>query len=181
MTYMDREKAKVWKVGWYDAIADTDERAQYRESDALVKHRSQRNNMTKRDVHAACRVLLFLRTHTDEHRLVWKDMARAYACMSPFFSDSDDDVHHDLSNRIADNVTKAQKPPYSRNFQSNVLLTKDFWKEADRATAPKPPTMNRHTVHYDRDSDALVRPIVARWFQAGIICRKLLTLLAPLS
>jgi hypothetical protein len=55
--------------------------------------------------------------------------------------------------------------PYSRPFLSNLSQTKETWSEVDAVYKAH----KESKVQYDRESDAVIRPLVAHWFKAGVV------------
>lgn len=169
--FLDRENAKIFKQWWYAAIVDERERERYDVLNAWIKRLSA-TRPAKPDVQFCCRTLIWLRVHTSSHRIVWKDIVSAFQSMAIFFDGAGDCHPSDLPlrNEIADNNGRAANRPYSRTFQSNLLLPARFWREADELNERRQDACRRRIPFYDREGDKNMRLIIAHWFKAGVIC-----------
>jgi hypothetical protein len=173
--HLDREKSKVFKKCWYNAIVDGDERARYQTSAALLENLIGKDKMSTGDKRFCLKLLLWLKVHTHEHRLVWRDMQRAFATMSFFFPNdctkdaTEEEMMQTARANIMDNASRAQNNPYIRTFKSNMSLSKDFWKRADDLYEARRLASARQRIEYNRDGDKIIRPIVAHWLKAGVI------------
>ena len=173
MRYVDREKAKIFKKQWHEAVIDPDERARHYAVTSLLQALTAKkgtNAMSKKDRNFCLRTLLWLHTHVHEHRLVWKDMERAFAATSIFFpANSPIDLATEAAEtraQLSDNGSRAQRlRPYSRTFQSNLTVPNDFWSDVDEVCKAR----RQNGVLYYRDWDRILRPAVAHWFKSGVI------------
>ena len=175
MQHLDREKSKVFKKCWYEAILDSDERAKYKATTALVTQMTGKEKMSKRDKRFCLRLLIWLKVHTREHRLVWRDMVRAFAVISLFFSGGLEEdptkveKTKDTRAAIADTTSRAQTHPHSRTSKSNASQANDFWKEVDELYKVRRHPSTKQRIEYDWESDKKLRPVLAHLFKAGVI------------
>ena len=115
---------------------------------------------------------IWLRTHIHEHRLVWRDMEKAFAAITTFFptpSSYNVDVPLDVVEtmaQLADNQRRAPRSsPYARSFKSNVMVSKDCWRDLDEMKKAQ----NDGCIPYNRSRNDAIRPNVAQLFESGLI------------
>ncbi|KAK3725484.1 hypothetical protein LTR37_000454 [Vermiconidia calcicola] len=172
--HMDREKVKVFKKQWHEAVTNGEEKARYQAltslTAALTPKEVRGRGLANAEITYLLSSLVWLQVHLREHRLVYGDMVKALAMTSIFFTT-------DLSGRelsealaetraqLADTARAGRLKPYDRPFQSNSAVSKDFWKEVDEFYKAR----KQDGASYSRDWDMVVRPLVAHWFKSGVV------------
>lgn len=174
--HLDRERANVFKPQWH--VADFEPGALDRYHDTLgFMALSKAINGISRLTHArAFKLLCWLDCHPCEHRLVRRDMQDTLAYVGMFFPDitglpekGEDRAigvirewrsENHTQSKLFDNEWKAAQPSYSRDWRSSALTSKEWYDQAFELTK---------TRKIWKQSDAIVRPQLAKLYKAGII------------
>ncbi|KAK3716958.1 hypothetical protein LTR37_006013 [Vermiconidia calcicola] len=166
---MDREKAKVFKKQWHEAVTDGEEQARYQAltslTAALTPKEVRGRGLARAEITYLLSSLVWLQVHLREHRLVYDDVLKAFAMTSIFFTT--DLSGRELSEALAE--TRAQLADNAalsgRLKPATLAVSKDFWKEVDEFYKAR----KQDGAGYSRDWDMVVRPLVAHWFKSGVI------------
>lgn len=186
-TFVEREKSKPMKAVFHAAEPDPLERTRWTNMQTDLE---QARESMLRDVEPRVRaheVLTWLDMHVSEHRLVWRDMVHAVACVSLLFPALEPQESRlsrwrsRHSREFLDNEWKKENmKPYARSTQrSNYALANDLFQQATEEfqsvrrprghRGSKKYTYPRDRPDYPRGWDMFLRPTLARLFKAGVI------------
>ena len=179
MAYVEREKSKMFKEKMHAAEFDPESRERWAELRSLVEEAKKVVPKNRLNRVRFYKLLMNLGWHIGEHRLVWRDMRKAFCTVAMFFPDfGTDDVAKITAWKQAvrqapllfDNAAKADRLPYTRRIESNATMPQKFWDESYKVThglCGDYPKIHRKPPPYDWDK--LIRPLVIKLFKAGII------------
>ncbi|PVH81349.1 hypothetical protein DL98DRAFT_571218 [Cadophora sp. DSE1049] len=166
MTFIDKEKAQIFKQVWHQA--DTTPHAQAHYIEMLEMCRSSRK-FNHRTFDCPATVLTFnlladMNIDTGDS----KDLHRAVAKMTPFFHKeffAPDAIGEPFKDSLIFNQdARAKEYPETRSHRSNKMQPEAFWEEFDRE-------MGEVEGIWDLppERDLAIRPIIAHLYKSGII------------
>jgi len=179
MAYVEREKSKMFKEKMHAAEFDPESRERWAELRSLVEEAKKVVPKNRLNRVRFYKLLMNLGWHIGEHRLVWRDMRKAFCTVAMFFPDfGTDDVAEITAWKQAvrqapllfDNAAKADRLPYTRRIESNATMPQKFWDESYKVThglCGDCPKIHRKPPPYDWDK--LIRLLVIKLFKAGIV------------
>ncbi|KAJ9656968.1 hypothetical protein H2201_008330 [Coniosporium apollinis] len=164
MSFIDREKSKVFKEGWHKADLEPGAQLKYSTALRMVKRMATYNLLQPPARTDPFFKFLKQSGGVMEHRRVVPDMLGAFAAMSLFFtpeflsSDSGTEFQDSL---LVKQAERAKQLPDRRRYDSNKYMPNEFWKDWDTVCKRRQP--------YPFEWDIAIRPIIAHLYKSGVI------------